>query len=69
MPQTAGVLVLSSGAAPLVKQRRLAAYLANTPCCCSLIAVLRAVQKRKSIKKIRLADDLGEDDELDDMED
>ena len=28
-----------------------------------------AVQKRKSIKKIRLADDLGEDDELDDMED
>jgi hypothetical protein len=28
-----------------------------------------AVQKRKSIKKIQLADDLGEDDELDDIED
>ena len=47
----------------------LAACLANTQCCCSLIAAMCAVQKRKSIKKIRLADDLGEDDELDDMED
>ena len=56
--------------ASLVKQQRLAACHASTNCCCFLIAAyFIAVQKRKSIKKIRLAEDLGEEDELDDMED